>query len=74
MHKFVSALDFAYSDAAAREYLLTRRADTEALVADGLGNLPYVAVTALTGGTVLVGHVVCVSKLAAVAYILARYW
>jgi len=74
MNKYASAHLYASSDAAAREYLLTRRADTEALVAQGLGSLPYVAVTALTGGEVLVGSRVCASKLAAVAYILALWW
>lgn len=74
MNTLTSARRFAVSDEAARQYLPTRRADTEALVAQGLANLDYVAVRALPGGQVLVGGVVCASPLAAVAYILARFW
>ena len=70
----MNANTLAVNVQASREYLVSRKADTEALVAQGITSLPYVAVKGVPGKGVLVGDVLCASTLCAVAYILAKWW
>lgn len=69
-----STITLAVSDVAAREYLPSRRADTEALIQHGLGNLPYAKVQRGAGGAVFVNDTECATVMCAIAFILRTYW